>query len=112
MDANDAITVKALKATALPAVSRVSATAATTPAWSPVCTSSALQGGAEAHDEEEGVVDTEGQGEHQGEIEGPDRHGRYLGGEHQGTGGHHEADQGEHERQAGGDKAAEGEPPR
>ena len=32
MAASDAITVKALKVTALPAVSRVSATAATTPA--------------------------------------------------------------------------------
>ncbi len=70
---------------------------------------SALQGSAEAHYEEEGVIDTEGQGEHQGEIEGPDRHGRYLGGEHQGAGRHHKADQGEHEGQAGGDKAAEGD---
>ena len=59
----------------------------------------AFQGGPKPHDEEEGVVDAQGQREHQGEVEGPDRHGRHLGGQHQGAGGHHQADEGEHEQQ-------------
>ncbi len=64
----------ALKATALPAVSMVSAIAAVTTARSPGCRAASLERGAEADDDEERVVDAESEGEHQSEVECPDRH--------------------------------------
>ncbi len=75
MEASEASTVSALNATALPAVSSVSATLAATASRPRRRTRRARrQRGAEPDDEEERVVDAEREGEHEGEVEGPDGH--------------------------------------
>ena len=95
MAARDASTVSALNATALPAVSTVSATEATIASRSPGSAPTAFERGTEAHDQEEGVVDAQSEGEHQREVEGPDGHRRELGRDHQRTGGHQQSGHGQ-----------------
>ena len=63
----------------------------------------------EPDDEEECVVDAEGEGEHHGEVHRPDRDGHELVDEDQRAGGGDEAGEGQDEREPGGDQGAEGE---
>ena len=82
--ASDASTVSALNATALPAVSIVSATEAAIASGRRASTPG-VEGGAEPHDQEQRVVDAQGEGEHQREVESPDGDGHELGRDDQGA---------------------------
>ena len=69
--------------------------------------SSPLQGGSEAHDEEQRVVDPESEGEHQGEVERPDGHRGHVRREDECAGRDEQPHHGEHEGEPGGHQAAE-----
>ena len=91
------------KRTALPAVSMVSATASTAGRLD------AEEGAAEAHDDEQRVVDAQGEGEHQGEVHRPDRDLEDLRDQEQRPGRRGQAEDREQQRQPGGHQGAEGQ---
>ena len=96
-------TVTPLKSTALPAVSIVSATASSTRLLG------AEERAAEAHDDEQRVVDAQREREHQREVHRPDRDVQQLRAEVQRPGRGHQAEDRQHQRQPGRDQRAEGQ---
>jgi hypothetical protein len=73
---SDRSTVRALKATALPAVAIVSSTESTMAALSPGSTPRRCRAARKRTTRNRALVDPQGQGEHESEVESPDRHGR------------------------------------